>query len=437
MPRSPYIRTVIPGPKSKALMQELHRVECPHITYSDRDFPVFWKKAKGAAVEDVDGNRYLDFTAAFGVSNLGHSPSFIEKAMRSQMKEIWHAMGDIHPTEAKVRCAQELTRLLPKSLDQVIFSSSGSEAVESALKTAFIVTGRPGILSFDGAYHGLTYGALQVTSRPFFRDPFCEQVRSSVIFEPFWMERAHSSEEIKKALDRIDGLLEGRSAEPIGAVVIEPIQGRGGIRVADPLFLRGLRDLCSKHKVLLIFDEIYTGFARTGKLFAFEHYGVEPDLLCLGKGMANGFPLSACAGRKNLMAAWGPSSGEARHTSTFLGNPLGCAMALAVFKALRNPSWLKRVNALGLELSRGLAGLVKKFPALLSEARGKGLMQGLVFKDGASADKAVKESLKKGMILLASGDAGDVLTFTPPFVISKEEIHLALKMLGRMFSKLY
>lgn len=424
----PLLKTSVPGPQSKKLLRRLRHVECLHVTYSDADFPVFWSAARGASVTDADGNRFLDLTAAFAVANLGHTPPAVRRAAVRQMGRTWHAMGDVHPHEAKIDCAERVLRLLGRPFAKVYFSNSGFEAVETAMKTAFLMTGRPGVIAFEGAYHGLGYGALQATHRRFFRDPFIKQTGDVARFARFVTETA-APDEVRRELKRVDGWCAARGPKPVGAILIEPIQGRGGVRAAHPAFLKGLRAIAARRGVALIFDEIFTGFGRTGKWFAFEHSGVRPDLVTLGKGMANGFPISLCAGTEKAMAAWGPCPGEARHTSTFLGNPLGCAMAVATLSELEKKKLPQRAARLGPFMKRGLGALVAAFPDILKEARGRGLMWGLEFRDPKKAGRAVKALLKKGVLVLGSGEKSETLSITPPLVITGQE-------LGRAFSAL-
>jgi 4-aminobutyrate aminotransferase/(S)-3-amino-2-methylpropionate transaminase len=383
----PHLKTNIPGPRSRALARQLHRYESRNVTYISRTWPVFWKRAVGANVWDVDGNRYIDLTAAFGVASVGHTNPRVSAALQKQAGQLLHAMGDVHPNELKLRLARELCQRTFKGPARVVFGNSGAEAVEIALKTAAIHTKRPGVIAFTGAYHGLTYGALAVTSRRDFREPFRRQLRRFTKHIPF-------------------GMLPSSAAD-CGAVIVEPIQGRGGIIVPPDQFLPALRKFCDRHKLVLIFDEIYTGFCRTGRWFAGEHWKVIPDVFCVGKGMTGGFPMSACIGRAQVMDSWPESEGEAIHTSTFLGNPLGCAAALAA---------IGEIKRLKLDLrSRQLGEYVKsKLPV-----RGKGLMLGLPVKD---APQLCEQLLRAGILALPEGEHGEVLGLTPPLTITRRQL---------------
>ena len=326
--------------ETKKILEQLRDYESRNILFIEPDgsWPIVWERAKGVDVWDADGKKYLDLTAAFGVAAAGHANPNVVKAGQKQMAKLLHAMGDVHPHALKSALAEKLSQMTferwtnPPELKiksskfktgKTIFSNSGFEAVESALKTAALATKKRGVIAFSGAYHGLGYGALNVTHRDFFRSPFQLQLREFGHFVPFpakTSDLATVEFQVRHFFRR----------ERIGAVLVEPVQARGGINVPPKEFLPLLRKLCDESSALLILDEIYTGFGRTGKWFSCEHSGVIPDLICLGKALTGGFPLSACVGRADLMdAAWPPSRGEAIHTSTFLGHPVGCAMALA------------------------------------------------------------------------------------------------------------
>jgi 4-aminobutyrate aminotransferase-like enzyme len=359
------------------------------------------------------------------------------------MARLLHAMGDVHPHELKARLARELSRITferwsrsgrkKSAAGKTIFCNSGFEAVEAALKTARMATGKRGVIGFEGAYHGLGYGALNVTHRGLFRDSFRDQLGQFGHFVPF----PSAGRELDSVASKISILLRRRA---IGAVLIEPVQARGGIRVPDPSFLTRLRDLCDQHGVLLIADEIYTGFGRTGTWFATEHSGVAPDLICLGKALTGGFPLSACVGRAEVMdAAWPASTGEAIHTSTFLGHPVGCAMALAQIEEIRARRLVERGAELGEFLLEALRSQVTH-PRLRIHARGLGLLAGieLIQPDEAPATAtalaAIKAMLHRGFILLPEGEHGNVISFSPPLTISRRELERTVTALNEVLS---
>jgi 4-aminobutyrate aminotransferase-like enzyme len=445
----PELVTPIPGPRSRELARELRAHESRNITYVSRGFPIFWQRARGANVWDVDGNRFLDLTSGFGVASLGYTPEPIVAAARDQLGLLYHAMGDVHPTPEKVALCRRLSELTFEAWGlgdgKVILTNSGSEAVEAALKTAWLATKKRGVLAFSGGYHGLGYGALTVTGRDLFREPFAAQLADFATFLPFpdcqhcpfgatHRDRSACPDTCRHDLLReAEALLEEGG---IGAILVEPVQGRGGEVVPPGWFLPELRALADRFGVVLIFDEIYTGFYRTGRWFACDHAKVQPDLLCVGKALTSGFPLAACIGKAELMdRAWPESDGEALHTSTFLGNPLGCRMALESLALLEAEPWDRRVTALGEHLEQGLQRL-QKSGNCWGEIRGLGLMRGIEVvhgrrkPDAARAGALVEAMLARGLILLSGGVGQNVLSFTPPFVITEMEIDFALAQLA-------
>ncbi len=426
---------------NKSLRRRLRAVESRNITFVSNRFPIFWESSKGAEVRDVDGNKYLDLTSAFAVSSLGHGAPTVQRAIQTQSRKMWHGMGDVHPPAIKVKLLERLAEIAPGRLSVSILSSSGAEAVESALKTARLYTGKPGVIVFSGAYHGLSYGTLALTDRHEFSAPFRDQLAQTVITLPFPDALRGPSDE--EALQKLSDFLRSggtSKAGRIGALLVEPVQGRGGIRIASVTFLKGLRELTKKYQILLIADEIMTGLGRTGRLFAVDRAHVVPDLLCVGKALANGFPLSACVGRPEVMDAWPPSDGEAIHTSTFLGNPLGCAMALASLKELTSKHLAARAESLGRTWLNNLRQALGAHPRV-GDIRGLGLMIGIEFvKDKKSLDpdpawtsRIVTESLKRRLVVLSGGTFRNVLTLTPPLTISKEQLRKATRVLRSAF----
>ncbi|MDB4793435.1 aspartate aminotransferase family protein [Methylacidiphilales bacterium] len=447
----PQLLTPVPGPRSRQLATELRAHESRNITYVSPGFPIFWERAHGANVWDVDGNRFLDLTSGFGVASLGYTPQPVVDAVRDQVARLYHAMGDVHPSAEKVELCRRLSQLTFEKWNlgagKVILTNSGSEAVEAALKTAWLATDRRGVLAFTGGYHGLGYGALTVTGRNFFRDPFQEQLADFATFLPFpachhcpWHGGGREPSAclpdcMNTFLPQVETLL---AKGGIGAILVEPVQGRGGEVVPPDWFLPLLRQLANQFGVLLIFDEIYTGFHRTGRRFASDRWNVQPDIICLGKALTGGFPLAACVGKEKVMDdAWPESEGEALHTSTFLGNPLGCRMALQSLDLLEAKPWSERVEALGTYLDDGLRKL-QKTSKQWGWTRGLGLMRGIEIVDAEGrpnpvrAGRIVEAMLARGIILLSGGVEQNVLSFTPPFVISEAEIDFALKQLAEL-----
>ncbi|MGB6984809.1 MAG: aspartate aminotransferase family protein, partial [Candidatus Aquilonibacter sp.] len=319
----------VPGPQTRALTAPLLAHESRNVTFVSENFPVFWKSASGASVVDVDDNRYIDLTAAFGVANVGHSNAAVVSAVAKQAGTLMHGMGDVHPTSVRTQLLERLARVLPSGLDKSFLATTGSEAVEAALKTAVLATGKHRFACYDGAYHGLSLGALAVSGIPKFVEPFAPLVPKGAVRLPY---PDALQTDAKRALAQLRDALDAH--DDLAAIIIEPIQGRGGCIVPPDGYLAGLRSYCDERGMLLIFDEIYTGFGRTGNWFACEHDHTIPDILCIGKAMGGGFPISAAVARPSVMDAWPRSTGEALHTSTYLGNPMGCAAALATIGEL-------------------------------------------------------------------------------------------------------
>jgi 4-aminobutyrate aminotransferase-like enzyme len=452
-------------PGTRTTLQLLREYESRNITFMEPDgsWPIVWERAQGVHVWDAEGRKYLDLTAAFGVAAAGHANPRVVRAGQKQMARLLHAMGDVHPHALKAELARRLSALTferwtapnhtiarspgnrqraqkAATTGKVIFTNSGFEAVEAALKTALLATGKRGVIAFEGAYHGLGYGALNATHRACFRQPFQAQLGKFGTFAPFPCLDGPA----RCSLAAVEAGLHRRlQRNDIGAILVEPIQARGGINLPPPEFLPRLRALCDQSQTLLIFDEIYTGLGRTGKWFASEHSGTVPDLVCLGKALTGGFPLSACVGRADLMdAAWPASTGEAIHTSTFLGHPVGCAMALAELAEIERLQLPERAAKLGEFLLADLRAL--PFPAgrLAGSPRGLGLMAGLelTLPNGrpatAVALAAIKALLRRGYLFLPEGADANVISFTPPLTITRAQLGEAVAALGAVLRRL-
>jgi 4-aminobutyrate aminotransferase-like enzyme len=417
------IVTAVPGPRSRALAAQLARYEAPGVTYLGDDYPVFWERASGALVTDADGNRYLDLTSAFGVAATGHTNARVAAAIAEQAARLIHGMGDVHPTEVRAQLLAALAALAPGDLEKTYLATSGAEAIEFALKTVLLATGKPRVIAYHGAYHGLSLGALEVSGIDKFRAPFAPLVPERATFLPYPGADASTGNAVA-AVER------ALAHEPdIGAIVLEPIQGRGGVIVPPAGFLRALRALCDARGLLMVLDEIYTGFGRTGTMFACEREDVVPDLLCVGKALAGGVPLAATIGTARTMNAWPKSAGEALHTSTFLGNPLACAAALANLAELARNDVLGRVRAREAALGARLRELLRS--AHVRDVRGVGFLWAVEFARGAFANRVVVRALANGLVLLQSGPTGTSITVAPPLTIEDEQLARALDLLER------
>ena len=412
------IVTPVPGPRSQALRAKLARYEPHGVTYLSAAYPVCWSSAHGALVIDVDDNRYLDLTAAFGVANVGHTNDAVAAAVGAQAHNLIHAMGDVHPSDVKTQLLERLAHLTPGDLQKTYLTTGGAEAVEFALKTAVLATGKSRFVAYRGAYHGLSLGTLEVIGIAKFRDPFAGLIGERTTWLDFPNADANLADALADAAAALD-------ADPdVAAIIVEPIQGRGGVIVPPHGFLTGLRALCDARNVLLIFDEIYTGFGRTGTMFACEREGVVPDLLCIGKALAGGVPLAATVGRPAVMDAWPKNTGEALHTATFAGNPLACAAALATLDEIARLDLIARVNDGAAAFGRRLERLTSHAQVLA--ARGIGYLHALEFATAAVANRLVVDALARGVLLLQSGPTGTSITFAPPLVIESDQLARAL-----------
>ena len=438
----PLLVTEVPGPSSQAWVERLSQVECPAITARRKrrvavggTDPIVWAQARGANVMDADGNRYVDMSAGFAVGAVGHAhPKVIEAAQR-QVTQLIHGMGDLFPTREKVLLGEKLAALTPGDLQHSIFGMSGSDAVEAALKTAMIATGRRRVLGFSSGYHGMSLGALGVSGyRDDFRAPFAGFAGAQELRLPYANCAACplglTQPSCGMACARyVENLLASDVAgsEDVAAIIVEPVQGRGGDIVPPDGWYRELRRICTERGIVLIADEIYTGFGRTGRWWGSDHEGVVPDLMCVGKAMGGGFPISAIVGRPEIMQKWGDSKGESIHTSTFLGNPLGCAMALATIEVIESEGLVERAATLGARLASNLTAALQGLPHV-GPIRGKGLMLGIPFinqdtgKPWAGAGvTAMQRLLSLGFIASPGGPLGDVLSLAPPFVTTDEQ----------------
>jgi len=432
-----------PGPASRALAARLRAVESRNVTFVAEDWPVFWEEASGTNVRDADGNVYLDLTGGFGVALLGHSSPEVVTAIREQAERLVHGMGDVHPAALKVELLERLATLAPWDGARGVLASTGSEAVEIALKTAQVASGRPGILAFEGAYHGLTLGSLAATSRALFREPFEARLYQGVTFAPFPEPWKRSGVGAEECLDHVARLLAkgAPNGDAIGTVIVEPIQGRAGVRVPPEGFMAEVSALAADAGALVVADEVMTGMGRCGAPLASAMVGLRPDLVCLGKALGSGMPLSACLASPQVMDAWPASAGEAIHTSSFLGHPLACAAALA---ALDEVSLQERAVRVAERGARLLGGLRERLSAVagVGDVRGAGLFlaiemvggDGVTPAAGAGA-RAATETLSRGLLVLPAGEEGQVVELTPALTLTDEQIDFAVEALVRAIGK--
>ncbi len=407
----------------------------------ERYTPLVVESAQGSYLYTDDGRRYLDFSCGIGVTNLGHGHPHVLDAARRQMEKLIHISVVAH-NEPAIVLAERIAKVTPGNLDKVFFGNSGAEAVEGAIKLARYVTGRPGIVAFQGAFHGRTFGALSLTaSKAKYRERY-EPFLPGVYHVPYpYAFRNPTGSGEGATLDYvfgfIDDLLASRlSAKKIAAFVVEPVLGEGGCVVPPMGFLRRLRELCDEHGILLILDEVQTGYGRTGRMFASEHFGVVPDILCVAKSIASGFPLSAVVASSALMDQWKPGA----HGSTFGGNPVACAAGIATLEVFEREGVLENAERRGGELLRRLRALQSRH-APIGEVRGLGLMIGAELvrpdgsPDGVLATKIRQVCLDSGLVALSAGTHENVLRLLPPLTISQEELDEGWEILRAAFEE--
>lgn len=401
------------GPRAEALVDALARTECPALTArrarrretsgADQD-PVVWAEARGANVVDVDGNRFVDMTAGFGVAALGHGHPAVREAVIRQTDRMLHALGDVHPADVKIALLSRLAAMVPIEDPRFVLGSHGADAVEAALQTALLFTGKPGVVAFEGGYHGLSLGALSVCGYKLgFRAPFAAKLDGHVRFVPY----PRTPSEAAASLSRLEAEL---ARGDVGAVLIEPVLGRGGVFVPPEGALASIAARARAAGALLIADEIWTGLGRTGVQWASEEAGMRPDILCLGKALGGGLPISACAARREVMAAWGAPTGEAIRTATFLGHPLACAAALAHLDALEARDAPRLAREHGAILQSALeARLGGRFPI-----RGRAMALAIELGSMGRTFGVMRALLERGWITLPAGPDATALQLSPP-----------------------
>lgn len=382
----------------------------------------------GCRVWDVQGRSWLDFTSGIAVTSTGHCHRRVVEAIKQQAEKIIHAQANIFGNPAVLELSSRLIELLPPPLDQVMFSNSGSEAVEGAIKLARSFTGRPAVVAFRGGFHGRTAGAMAVTSsRVRVRGGF-EPLPASVYMAPYpyafrspW--RGDPEGYSEWCLEQLRELFETLvRARDVAAAVIEPVLGEGGYVPAPKSFLAGLRALTEEHGILLVIDEVQSGFGRTGSLFACEQYGVKPDIMIMAKGIASGLPLSAIASRRDIFDSWEPG----QHGGTFGGNPIAAAAAIATLDVIQSEHLLENARARGSQLVQGLRELADRHSRVV-DIRGLGLMIGVEFKDevaspaGEFVIEVIARAEARGLLLLSAGTYGQVIRLAPPLVLDKAE----------------
>jgi 4-aminobutyrate aminotransferase len=434
--RTPSVQTPLPGPKARALLERDAKYVSPSYT---RAYPLVVARGSGAVIEDVDGNRFLDLTAGIAVTAAGHCHPQVVAAIKDQADKLLHMSGTDFYYQPQIDLAQRLAEAAPgPSAKRVFFTNSGAEALEAALKLARFHTGRTRVIAFLGAFHGRTYGAMSLSGSKLVHRRGFSPLVPDIHHVPF--PRGCRNESACRRADAacqvirdIETLMQ-RVAPPdeVAAIFMEPIQGESGYHVTPSCCLPAIRELCDRHNILLVLDEVQCGMGRTGKLYAYEHWGIEPDIVCLAKGIASGMPLGAIVARDTVMD-WPSGS----HASTFGGNPVSCRAALATLDLL-DKEYLANTTARGEQLHRGLERLCKKHDNL-RHPRGLGLMQALDVVDPESGEgdheqreNLIQRTFESGLLLLGCGEFA--LRFCPPLCISEEQIDTALHILDGVLS---
>lgn len=414
------------------MLRRANRVFTPALHYY---YPLSVVQGVGTDVFTDDGRRLMDFSSGLAVLNIGHNHPRVVEAVREQMQRIVHS-GGVYLNETTVAAAEKLVSISPEGLEMLFFSNSGAEAVEGALKLARYVTGRQGVLSFTGAFHGRTFGALSVTtSSAAYRSRY-HPLLPSIYQAPYpccFRCRFRQTPDTcgLYCLSELEEILKHRMPpEEIASILIEPVLGEGGYVPAPAAFLVALRKLCDRYGILLIFDEVQSGMGRTGRWFACEHAGVAPDIITVAKGIASGFPLSAVVAKRRIMEQW-PSGA---HGTTFGGNPVSCAASMATIDVIREEGLLEKASVRGTALLKRLQQRAANHP-LVGDVRGYGYMVGIEFvtldgaPNGTACRTVLDACLEKGLILIGCGPERHVIRFIPPLSVSGEELEAGLQIL--------
>jgi 4-aminobutyrate aminotransferase/(S)-3-amino-2-methylpropionate transaminase len=403
-------------------------------------YPVYVERAKNAEVWDIEGNRYIDFGTGIAVCNTGHSHPKIIHAVKAQIDKFSHTCVMVNPYEVAVELAEKLTAIAPgNSQKKAIFVSTGAEAVENCVKIARAYTGRRGVIAFNGGFHGRTNLTMALTGKITPYKNLFGPFSGDVFHAPFPM--ACHNVTVKESLKGLENLFKVDIApSDVAAIIVEPIQGEGGFYQAPPEFLQALRNICDNHGIVLIADEIQTGFGRTGKMFNFEYSGVEPDLITMAKGIAGGFPIAAVVGKSDIMDA--PLPGGLG--GTYGGSPVACAAALAVLDIIEEENLVQRANEIGVLFNQRLWVLQQQYPEIILDVRNKGAMIAIeLISNGDSqqpntrlTQAIIANAAQHGLILLACGFYGNVIRFLPALTISDEIISEGLDNFCRLFASM-
>ena len=420
------LRTAIPGPKSQAILERKERVVADPLSIY---MPVVIAEGRGATITDVDGNTFIDFTGGVGCLNVGHSHPRVVEAAQQQLERFSHTDFTIVPYEVYVTLAERLTELAPvRKPAKAAFFNAGTEAVENAVKFARSFTSRPAVIAFEGAFHGRTLLSMTMTSKthPYKAGlgPFAPEVYRLPYANDY---RGPSTEDALAALERT--FTTQVAAEQVACIVIEPVQGEGGFVVAPKDFLRGIRRVCDEHGIVMVIDEVQTGFGRTGKFFATEHYEIEPDLIVVAKSIAAGLPLSGVIGAAEVMDA----PGDSAIGGTYVGNPVAQSAALAVLDVFEEEGLCDRAAAIGETMRQRMLAWQERFPAI-GDVRGLGAMLAIELVEDREtkkpapelASKVAEAAAERGLLLLKSGIYSNCIRVLAPLVLTDAELEEAL-----------
>ena len=416
--RRPQMKTALPGPKAAELIARDARAMSPSFT---RAYPFVMERGEGCWATDVDGNTFLDFTAGIAVNTTGFSHPKVVAAIEEQARRFLHMSGTDFYYRSEIELAERLeAKILPGTPAKVFFTNSGAEAIEGAMKLARYATGRPSYVAFIGGFHGRTFGALSLTASKASQRRRFAPLLSSVFHAPF--PSASRGVTTDDSLARIEELFNTVAPpESVAAVFVEPIQGEGGYLVPPDDFLPRLRELTHKHGILLVADEVQCGMGRTGQLLAVEHWNVEPDIVCLAKGIASGLPLGAFIARAEQMS-WPPGS----HGSTFGGNPVACSAGLATLDLLEQ-GLMANASKVGAQLQDGLREIAQTHDQV-TDVRGLGLMVALEFETAEQAGQLVQKAFERGLLLLTAG--ARAVRISPPLILDHEEAATGLEIIA-------
>jgi 4-aminobutyrate aminotransferase len=406
----PDIVTRLPGPKARAHIEFDHAWTSPSLP---RAYPIVPVRGLGCAIEDIDGNVFLDFAAGIAVNSTGHSHPAVVAAIQAQAAKLQHFSASDFYLPIYATAAAELARIAPmKGPKRTFIGNSGAEVVEAALKLARYHTRRQNVIAFLGAFHGRTMGAVSLTASKAKYHAHFGPMLPGVYHVPFG----------NQGLEEIESRIFKRlmPADEFAAVIVEPIQGEGGYVVPEVDFLPRLRELCNRHGILLIADEVQSGAGRTGRMWAIEHWGVEPDILLTAKGIGSGMPVGAMVAKSEFMS-WGPGA----HGSTFGGNPVALAALLETIKLLEG-GLIANAEARGNQVQDGLRPLVDQFPGIVKDVRGKGLMIGVQFDSGDTAEAVQMQAFDRGLLVLEAGE--DCVRMSPPLVVTEAEADTAIRI---------